>query len=364
MPADAFEVFLDAVRDRYGPDAEAWIDAAPALHDELIVRWELEPEAIVGEDPATYVVAGRRSGSMPVTLELAYPDAWFAERVAASIAWGGNAAPDVIDHDARGGLLAERPEPGTSLAEDPDEDRALVTACEVAERLWIPSPGGITHVASEALEWARTMPARHTLADRPFDRAAIHDAVAAIRDLVGSQPEQVLCHGDLHLGTVVRAGDERWVAVAPRPLIGEHAFDAAGLITGGAERLALDRVGARSRIIRRLEVVSDRLGLDRDRLRRWALAIATDYALWDFEAGARSRGSARAMVGEILRTLPKPREVQGSDPEDDGPDDVQPGPAADAPPADGAGPGDDAAPTPRGAGPEDDGPLPGESEPT
>jgi len=306
MAADAFEDFLTAARAQHGAEAEAWTEAAPALHDELVVRWELTLTEVLGEDPTTYLVAGLRSGEVPVTLKIAYPDAWFVEEVAALLHWGGEGAAAVIDHDPRGATLLERAEPATPLADEPDEEHALLVACGVAERLWIANPGGIAHLAGEVLEWARTMPGRHHLTNRPFERILVHEAVSAIRELVPTQPEQVLLHGDLHLGNIVLAGEDSWLAVAPKPLIGEHAFDAAALIYGGAERIARDRMGGKERLGRRLDVVSERLEIDRERLRRWALAISTDYALWDFEAGIRDRGEARADVAEMLRSLPPP----------------------------------------------------------
>ncbi len=306
MPADAFDEFLAAVRSQHGMDAEIWIEAAPTLHDELVLRWELELTEILGEDPSTYVAAGTRSGETPVMLKIAFPDGWFAEELAALIHWGGAGAVAVIDHDPRGAMLLERPDPGTPLADDPDGDHALEIACGVAERLWIANPGGIAHLSGEVLEWARTMPARHHLANRPFERVLIHEAVTAIRDLVPTQHEQVLLHGDLHLGNIVRSGEDGWVAVAPRPLIGERAFDAAASVHGGPENLMANRAGSKALLGHRVDLVSEHLGIDRERLRRWSLAIVTDYALWDFEAGLRERGKARAEVAEMLRTLPPP----------------------------------------------------------
>jgi streptomycin 6-kinase len=310
MAADAFDGFLDAVRARHGDGAESWCEGAPALHDELALRWELGFVEVVGDDPSTYVVAAVRSGETPVTLEIAYPDAWFTELVGALLAWDGEASVAVIDHDPRGAILTTRPVPGTPLGDELDEAVVTEVACGVAERLWIANPGGITHLAGEALEWARTMPARHALADRPFDRGLVMEAVVAIRELIPTQPEHVLLHGDLRPATIVRADEERWVAVAPRPLVGEQAFDAAGLVIGDAEDVGTDRAGGPLRLRRRVDAIAERLGLDPERLRRWALAVATDYALWDLEAGLRERGTARADVAGMLRNLPPSPEPQ------------------------------------------------------
>lgn len=297
------ETFRRAVEARDDDQAAPWIASLRAMIDELVDRWELTLEDTATSDGTSYRVPAMRSGSVPVELKVAYPDAWFFEELAALSCWGGQGAIEVIDHDPRGAQLLVRPEPGTPLARLDDEDETLDRAAAVAERLWVADPGGIATVASEATEWARTMLGRHHLAGRPFDRGLVHEATAAIRDLLGTAPRGGLLHGDLTLEHVVDGGEAGDLAVDPRPLIGEPEFDVAALLRAKPAELAGNPHEAGERLQHRFELLRDRLGLDGTRLKSWALAVSVDEAIWDHEQGAPSLGRQQAAVAKLVRDL-------------------------------------------------------------
>jgi streptomycin 6-kinase len=298
----SLETFRTEVEARVGDDAKLWVAGVRALIAELVDRWELELGDPVDAAAGRYVVPGVRSGQHAVFLALTYPDGWFFDEVAALIHWDGDGAVPLLDHDPRGAELLARPEPGTPLATLDDEDEALGRAAAVAERLWIADPGGLASVAGEAQEWARTMLGRHHLAGRPFERDLVHEAVAAIRDLLGTAPTGVLLHGDLTLAHVVEDG-ERDVAIEPRPLVGEPEFDAAALLRDKAAELAANPEEGRDRIQHRFDLLRERLGLDGVRLKSWALAVAVDEAIWDHEQGATAVGRRQAAVAKLVRDL-------------------------------------------------------------
>jgi len=300
---DTFERFVATTRERIGPDALRWLADVQRLIDELTARWELDlgeplPGGVIG-----YTVGGVRGGAEPVVLKISYPDGWFAEETAALAHWDGNGAVELIDHDPRGAQLLERAEPGASLREEPDEDLALGLAADMLARLWIPDPGGITSLASEVTRWATTMAKRHDEQSRPFERALVHEAVGLIRDLSPRQHEQVLLHGDLHLGNVLAAEREPWLVIDPKPLIGEREFDAIALIRDKGEELVADPVGGRARVQHRFDLLCERLDLERSRVKGWAVAVAIDYALWDFEVGDPATGEQEIEVARMLRGL-------------------------------------------------------------
>lgn len=301
---DPLETFITASRARLGSDAGAWIDALPELIEELTGRWELTlGDPYDGGSIGYTVPASRGDDARPVVLKITYPDGWFSQEAAALLHWDGSGAVELIDHDVRGALLMERAEPGQPLLEHKDEDEALEIAASVLERLWIPDPGGITPVAVEVLDWATTMPARLDDAGRPFERGLVHEAVAIIRELVPTQGERVLLHGDLHLGNILDAGDGRHVAVDPKPLVGERAFDVTALIRDTQEELVADPEAGRARVQHRFDLLTARLELDRKRVRDWSLAIMVDYALWDFEVGDEDLGATQAEVARMLRDI-------------------------------------------------------------
>jgi streptomycin 6-kinase len=300
---DALDRFLSATTARLGSGADAWIEGAPMLLDRLVERWELELQEPAAESADSLKVAALRSGTEPVWVKLAFPDGWFAEEVAALARWDGRGVVTLIDHDPAGAQLLERPEPGTSLAAEEDEVEALGRALEVAERLWIPDPGGITTLTAEALEWSRTMPGRHHLIGRPFERSLAQEAAGWIRELAPTQGPPVLLHGDLRRATVVAARGGLWLATDPRPLVGERTFDVASLLREGHAELAADPVIGRERIRHRFDALTERSDVDPDRLRRWAVAVATDQALWSFEAGDAKGGEQQVEVAKMILEL-------------------------------------------------------------
>ena len=77
----------------------------------------------------------------------------------------------------------------------------------------------------------------------PFERRLIGGAVDAVQELVPTQGELVVVHQDFHGGNVLRAEREPWLAIDPKPLVGERAFDAASLSTNS--RTATPRAALR-----------------------------------------------------------------------------------------------------------------------
>jgi len=302
MTTDTFRAFLEGASASLGGGATAWAEAAPAWLDELRERWELVLGDEIDRGRDTYVVTAVRAGERPVTLQLVYPDGWFHDRVAALTRWDGEGVVALIDHDPRGAMLLDRPIPGDPLSDMDDEEAALGLAAGVMEELWIPAPGDLRSVDEEAGEWVRTMPARHHLAGRPFSRELIHEAVAGARDLFATPGEQVLLHGDLRLANVVR-GSDGYVAVDPRPLVGERAFDATALLRDDPTAIAADPVAGAMRVQRRFELLTGRLGLDRVRLQMWTFVVLVDATLWAFESGARAYGDAELAVTQLVREL-------------------------------------------------------------
>jgi streptomycin 6-kinase len=295
--------FTEWTRARIGQEADGWLTALPSLIAEVTEAWGLQD---LGEPfdggYLGYTVPARR-GSDEVVLKIGYPDGWFIEEAAALAAWGGRGAVRLLESDPRGAHLLERAIPGRTLLEEPDEEAALDTAAGVLGTLWVPDPGGITTVATETLAWAASMGRRHDELGRPFERVLIHEAMTAIRELVPTQKEKVLLHGDLHMGNVLSASREPWLAIDPKPLIGERAFDVTALIRDKRDELVADPDSGRERVQRRFDQLAGRLGLDRVRLKRWSVAIMVDYALGDWEEGFADEGERQIEVARMLNGL-------------------------------------------------------------
>jgi streptomycin 6-kinase len=154
-------------------------------------------------------------------------------------------------------MLLERCEPGTTLLEL-DEEEALRVAAGVLRRLWRPPAQGhpFELLADVATRWASELPGLDP---------------GLVRELVSSQGELVVCHQDFHGGNVLRAQREPWLAIDPKPLVGEREFDTAALIRD-RRPIATAKV-----LRRRLDLLSAELGLDRERMRLWGIVHAVAW---------------------------------------------------------------------------------------
>jgi streptomycin 6-kinase len=297
------EDFTGFTRARIGAAAEAWLERVPAFLRELTARWDLTlGEPFRGGAIGFTVPAERGTHGEPVVLKLSYPDGWFADETRATAAFDGRGMVRLLDHDAQGAQLMERAVPGRSLLEDRDELEGNELAAGVLQRLWRPAPEGFVTVAAEATRWADSMPLRHVREMAPFERPLVELAVETLRDLVATQGNVVLLHGDLHHGNVLAAEREPWLAIAPKPLVGEREFDIAALLRYRREDVLTDP-DPHARLQRRFDQLSELFGCDRRRLREWSFAILVDYALWDFEVNARTTGSEEIQMARLMRSL-------------------------------------------------------------
>lgn len=174
--------------------------------------------------------------------------------------WGGRGAVRLLAHDRdRRAMLLERCRPGRQLWSLPDE-RATEIAADVLEQLWVPADEPFRSLADRAAKWEEVVPTR------PIEPAVIEQAVAFLREAGPTQRESMLLHQDLHGGNVLLS-ERGWLAIDAQPLVGEREFDVASLIRDR-------RPTTKAVMQRRLDYLVDRLGLDRERTRGWAIAHA------------------------------------------------------------------------------------------
>ncbi len=94
--------------------------------------------------------------------------------------------------------------------------------------------------------------------------------------------EPVLLHGDLHHDNILAAEREPWLAIDPKGIVGEPAYEVGALLRNPLPGL-LARPEPGRVLARRIEQLAAELGFDRARIRGWALAQAVLSAWWSYE---------------------------------------------------------------------------------
>jgi streptomycin 6-kinase len=270
---------------RERPGGATWLERLPRLVAECAERWQLEVDAPFEPATVSYVAPVTLSDGTGAVLKVNFPEPESEHEAAALAHWAGTGAVRLLaDDPRRRALLVERCEPGAQLWSVADEEVADRAAAAVLRRLWRPPPADhpFRTLDAEARRWATGLPRRWDRHRPPHDRRLLDRAVAWIDELLGSQDDSVVLHQDLHGGNVLSAAGEDWLAIDPKPLVGERAFDVASLLRDRRDELARDPSPAR-RIRRRLDRLSAALELDRERARRWAVVHALAWGLEDDE---------------------------------------------------------------------------------
>jgi streptomycin 6-kinase len=262
-----------------GPE---WLASLPSIVEWCAERWSLRVGAPLEGGNVSHVVAVELSDGTPAVLKINFPDEESEHEPDALRLWDGQGAVRLLGYDeAVRTLLLERCEPGTKLWAVEDDEEATRIAADALRRIWRPPPPEhrFRTLAEEAARWARDVRTDWEAMGEPFERRLVDEAAAACIELAGDQGEQVVVHQDFHGGNVLRAEREPWLVIDPKPLVGERAFDAGSLTRD--RRWLLGQPGDAARLRRRLDVLTEELDLDRERIRRWGIAHAL---AWGFSA--------------------------------------------------------------------------------
>ena len=274
------------------PGGAEWLDRLPRLVEACAAEWGLHVRDPFARATVSYVAPAVLPDGTQAVLKINFPDPESAHEADALSAWGGRGAVRLIAHDPeRRALLVERCLPGTQLWAVRDEEVANRAAAGVLRALWRPPPDGhpFRTLDGEARRWAQELPGRWHRHGRPFDRALLDRAVGWIDELLAAPDgDPVVLHQDLHGGNVLRS--ERalreptggWLAIDPKPLAGDRAFDTASLLRDRRDELAGEPHPV-ARMRRRLDQLAEALELDRERMRRWAVVHALAWGLEEEE---------------------------------------------------------------------------------
>lgn len=261
-----------------------WLERLPQLVNECAERWKLR----VGppyRGEVSYVAPATTASRSDVVIKINFPSHESEHESAALRHWGGRGAVRLLDDDVeRRALLLERCRPGNTLWEE--RERVATEAMgDVLTGLWeTPAPASpfpFRSLVDAAGIWSEHLRAAYERAKAPFEMSLLDDALGFMATVKPADSSDVVLHQDLHGGNVLRR-EEYWVAIDPKPLVGERAFDLASYVRDRRGRLRDDR-GSEAVVRDRLEHLCGVLDVDRDRAKGWALAHAL---AWSFDAQA------------------------------------------------------------------------------
>lgn len=258
-----------------------WLGDLPGLVARVAAEWEIAVgNPFVPGGATAWVAPARDRGGNDLVLKVCWRHPEAAQEADGLRAWGGAGAIRLQRAgefaQTTAALLLERCRPGTQLRDLPPDEHDLVIA-GLLQRLWIgPPPGHCFRPLSDMCDYWAARYEERTPAERSCLEAPLaSEGIRLLRELPRSGGDPVLLHTDLHAGNVLAAEREPWLAIDPKPYVGDRAYDVTqhifnGVFIEGAEAGALARRMARL------------LDLDLDRVLRWLFARSVEASpYWD-----------------------------------------------------------------------------------
>jgi streptomycin 6-kinase len=260
-----------------GAGGERWLERVPALVTEVAEAWELEVgQPLAHRGCASIILPVATARGVPAVLKLSVPHEESRHEVDALRDWRGDGAVSVLRSSADGFTsLLERCEPGHDLWSVSLDEQIEVMA-DLLPRLWTtPEPDAPYPVLAETTaRWSRELPAKTAAIGLPRQ---IADRAQGWADELAHGPPGRLLHGDVHPGNILAARRRPWLAIDPKPWVGDPAFDLAQVLANwvSVDLGVVDRPADAVRS--RASELAERLSLDRERVLRWAVVKAISW---------------------------------------------------------------------------------------
>jgi streptomycin 6-kinase len=116
----------------------------------------------------------------------------------------------------------------------------------------------------------------------PFPEYLVDAAEQIFAEYVPSQGERVLLHGDLHHWNMLSATRQPWLALDPKGVIGEREYEVGALLRN-PDLNQFNDSELKQLQDRRLDILVEMLGFDRQRMLGWGLAQAVLSTWWTVE---------------------------------------------------------------------------------
>jgi streptomycin 6-kinase len=249
---------------------QGWLQTLPTTIARLAERWELEVAEPFQPGGATaWVAPATTADGDDVVLKLAWPHAEALHEAEGLRLWSGHGAVRLYLAEDLGhtiALLVERCQPGDALSTRLESDQDEVIA-GLLRRLWVDP--GFRHpfrpLRVMCERWADGFE-RETAAGRsPLDPGVARLGMQLFRTLPSTAEQNVVLCTDLHAGNVLAAERQPWLAIDPKPYVGDPTYDLLQHMLNCAGRLHADPLALCDRM-------ANLAGLERERARLWLFA--------------------------------------------------------------------------------------------
>jgi streptomycin 6-kinase len=278
------EEFRRRIAGTYGQDGNKWLRRLPSILDSISRSWSLTLRSAFDNLSYNYISPAVGEDGTEFILKIGVPNKELITEIEALRLIGGRGAVQLFQADPEmGAMLLEVLRPGKTLFDLEEDGLATSIAAQVMTKLWRSVPE--EHVFPRVSDWAKgfqRMRARFDGGTGPFPKSLVKLAEEMYDKLLGSASEDVLLHGDLHHWNILSAEREPWLAIDPKGVIGEPAYEVGAWLRNPFPHI-LRYENPEAIILRRVRQFNEALGFDEKRILGWGFAQAVLAGWWSFE---------------------------------------------------------------------------------
>jgi len=208
--------------------------------------------------------------------------------------FNGEGACRLIDYDEeKGFLLLERLHPGAMLSTMEDDEEATHIAADLMFKIWRPleSDSLLSQELAPALQkfikfsdWFDGLKRLRVMFNGgtgSLSEKLVERVEESVKDFFAENHKPVLMHGDFHHFNIL-SSERGWLVIDPKGVIGPAAYEVGPLLINPWGDL-LNENNYRLMTERRIDILHESLGFERERIREWGLAHAILSAWWSIE---------------------------------------------------------------------------------
>jgi len=243
-------------------------------------KWDIKISAPFDNFSYNYTAPARLADGTSVVIKTGFPSEELRAEIAALRHFNGRSIVRLYEENRKDCIfLLEKISPGTSLAEL-DDDKATDILLNLMPKLWKPYHGKYPFPTTK--DWGRgfsRLRKRYKGETGLLNATLVDKAENLFADLLASSDSAVLLHGDLHHGNVLISERESYLAIDPKGVLGEPAYEVGAFLRNPMPDF-LKKANPRATMTKRVNRIVEKLGFDRQRIIAWGMSQAVLSAIW------------------------------------------------------------------------------------
>jgi streptomycin 6-kinase len=298
LPSEFFSTIQNTFRD----NGVAFLEALPYSIAEASAKWgltDVQPASVLSYNFVAFAKLDQGLGGQDkgeeVVLKMGVPNREFLSEMEALRLFNGEGACQLIDFDEeKYWMLLERLKPGVMLAMLEDDDEATRIAAGVMKKIWRPVESASLPLVQEQApelhkfiqltDWFNGLKKLRQMFNGgtgPLDDKLVRRVERSVSNFFIKNHKPVLMHGDFHHYNIL-SSERGWLIIEPKGVFGPAGYEVGPLLMNPWGILS-DGTNYREITSRRIEILHEHLGFERDRIREWGLAHAVLSAWWGIE---------------------------------------------------------------------------------